>query len=209
MTNQQLFDQCGVTKVIAHEEVVGHYGRYMVDVQFKNGHIYTSNPREGVYPSEINTQADIITFVKWCIEQEAPAETNQQILTKAIQKAVDGGWMPYFASLDPSMRKDNIIIRYHEGATHINFDYEMRGHIVGVGGYNMEPLSIIFNHDFAKALWGEHTESTVDEDGNDLARDYAGAAHGSVVRTVREGWRHHLQRMVIAEDPIKYLGEHI
>jgi len=46
---------------------------------------------------------------------------------------------------------------------------------------------IIFNHDFAKALWG--TDLTNVE-------GYQQAA-----------WAHHLQEMVIADDSIKYLRE--
>jgi len=50
---------------------------------------------------------------------------------------------------------------------------------------------LIFDHDFAKALWGEDGE---------------GIMHGG---SGRIGWRHHLARMVVAEYPIKYLAENI
>jgi len=41
---------------------------------------------------------------------------NEQILEIAIQKAIDGGWLPYFAEFDKNMHKDNIVIRFSEGA---------------------------------------------------------------------------------------------
>lgn len=53
---------------------------------------------------------------------------------------------------------------------------------------------VIFNQSFAMALWGEVVLP--------MAADPR--------RSVRyERWKTHLQNMVIAPDPIKYLGEHI
>ena len=95
--------------------------------------------------------------------------TNQQILTKAIQKAIEGGWDAPFASIE----------------TFLNW------------GGKLEQF--IFNHDFAKALWGK---IRVDVDGV-----YIGTAPG--FKQYVEPWKIHLQQMVTAEDPIKYLGEHL
>jgi len=53
---------------------------------------------------------------------------------------------------------------------------------------------IIFSHDFAKALWGEEELQHVNQ---------------AFSKVVKDGWRRHLQQMVIAEDPIKYLGENL
>lgn len=83
--------------------------------------------------------------------------TNQEILHKAIEKAVAGGY-PYIYE-DPEHELD------------------------------------IFNHDFAKALWGtEEIATVIDDEGCDTA--------GYL-------WESHLQSMVIAPDPIAYLGEHL
>lgn len=51
---------------------------------------------------------------------------------------------------------------------------------------------LIFNHDFAKSLWipGDETLEGYTSEDNPL-------------------WQVHLQMMVIADDPIKYLGEHL
>lgn len=53
--------------------------------------------------------------------------------------------------------------------------------------------TLIFNHDFAKTLWH-------------------GTIHPNKSPTKNnpvELWQYHLQQMVIADDPIKYLGENI
>jgi hypothetical protein len=97
--------------------------------------------------------------------------TNQAILTKAIQKAIDGGWDVDLETVLVEMTKKWSLqgLRY-------------TGH-----------SGLLFSHDFAKALWGEDTY--IDE--------------GNVMAIDREGWQYHLQQMVIADDPIKYLGEHL
>lgn len=120
---------------------------------------------------------------------------NQQKLEAIIAKAIEGGWLPYFAAFDSNLRKDNIIIRYPEGVSSVNFDYQMKGHIIGVGGYDMEPYSIIFNHDLAKALWG-------DKFINPVMRDDKGS---QVIAFQQTAWRHHLRQAVTADDPIDYI----
>ena|SRR6266404_6607346 len=51
---------------------------------------------------------------------------------------------------------------------------------------------IIFSHDFAKALWPGQTEIP-----------------GITIEGDFPAWQYQLQQMVIADDPIKYLGENI
>lgn len=58
--------------------------------------------------------------------------------------------------------------------------------LMAIDGGVIEPL--IYSHSFAKAFWGEGEESYM---GVQLA--------GKAV------WQHHLQRMVLEEDPLKYL----
>lgn len=102
--------------------------------------------------------------------------TNQQILTKAIKKATNNGWKfrEGYVFLDdwktPAPLKS---VQFLETAT---------GEV-----WHIPYQGIIFNHDFAKALWGD-------------------AEHG---QSQLENWQEHLQQMVIAEDPISYLGSHL
>lgn len=114
--------------------------------------------------------------------------TNQEILEKAIQKAIDGGLTGYWAD------------RY-KSCKHLDeMEYLVNGNNIDDG----KPVeTLIFNHNFAKALWGEE-------------KDYArhmflfkdGTTWYEYDNTI-SSWQYHLQQMVIADDPIKYLGEHL
>lgn len=110
--------------------------------------------------------------------------TNQQILEKAIQKAIDGGWKSGCKLLEvwqPINTLDDIFVRLEDDS----------------GSYRQfNSQAIIFNHDFAEALWGEEPVyvKTGDKKG-----DYY----------VLPEWQYRLQQMVIADDPLKYLGEHL
>jgi len=54
---------------------------------------------------------------------------------------------------------------------------------------------IIFSHDFAKAFFGESTDTLIVQN-NCL----------NVKQVIdMNGWRYHLQQMVLEEDPVKYL----
>lgn len=103
--------------------------------------------------------------------------SNQEILTKAIQKAIDGGW-----DVDP---------------------LEAEGYMVIISefyGYRLAN-GFLLSHDFAKALWGEGARPVCLCDYEDWICDE--------VRHNTNAWQYHLQQMVIADDPIKYLGENI
>lgn len=97
--------------------------------------------------------------------------TNQEILEKAIMKAERNGW--------------NNKTRRHSGIDQVWM-------IDADDSPSMEEL--IFNHDFAKALWGE---------------DKKLFCIGDCTVFHEIAWKEHLRRMVIADDPIEYLGEHI
>lgn len=112
--------------------------------------------------------------------------SNQEILTKAIEKALVGGFeyrgFRHFKVYVPDLNW----IEFNHGpssATHSS----------------LEPFTLIFDHDFARALWGEGYKT--DEDGTPESPEL-----GWLIDHI---WQHHLQQMVIADDPIAYLGEHI
>jgi hypothetical protein len=110
--------------------------------------------------------------------------THQQILEKAIQKASDGGWKRDY--------KVKFSFTNSDGSRRIT----ARTTVDDWDTY----APIIFNHDFAKALWGEETTK----------RDTSGNYSPKGLTVVDNlGWQYHLQMMVIADDPIKYLGEHL
>jgi len=103
--------------------------------------------------------------------------TNTEILTKAIQKAVESGWMLQGV--------------YSAGSSKSATKYIVDG---------FEPKLFIFDHDFAKALWGDQ---------RDIDSPMSVGPRGVVSIHNLRPWQYHLQQMVIAEDPIKYLGEHL
>jgi len=137
--------------------------------------------------------------------------TNKEILEKAIKKAILGGWDEH----------DRCIYKVFGGTLEVKFENED-----SVGVYSM--LDIIFNHDFAKALWKPEYDyelicskcnATYNWWGRIETKKYGFppskfcGADGSGLKKVAgktyETYRRHLQQMVVADDPIKYLGENI
>ncbi len=112
--------------------------------------------------------------------------TNQEILTKAFEKAIADGW-------DEFDIKEFTLAEFVDGV--FNEPREWFG-----------IFEIVYSHNFAKALWGDKpvidrrvpTNPFADEDD-----------HSMDIVIIKDAWKHHLQQMVIAEDPIRYLGEHI
>lgn len=100
--------------------------------------------------------------------------SNREILAKAINKAAAGGWTnpPIGVEVSP----DTDIIK-------------------------LAPM-FIFNHNFAKALWGEKDLWLVGH------TDKYDTSYPAALPQP-DTWQYHLQQMVIADAPIKYLGENI
>lgn len=103
--------------------------------------------------------------------------SNQQILEKAITKAIDGGWTG--CNITHSTAE-----KWHVGS------YGLCIYWTTGGNSYYDTNVVIFDHGFAKALWGESTRF-----------------HGYTLNIPK--WQMHLQKMVIAADPIKYLGDHV
>jgi hypothetical protein len=55
---------------------------------------------------------------------------------------------------------------------------------------------ILYNQDFANALWGECTT-------------WVKSKHGTVDHIPLNGWQYHLQKMVITDNPLNYLAKHL
>lgn len=95
--------------------------------------------------------------------------TNQAILEKAIKKAIKNGWAKK----------------------------EAESMLYTIGKLPSAAKFIVFDQDFAKALWGEE----------DLDKYVRISGSNQLVETV--AWVHHLQQMMVAEDPIDYLGKNL
>lgn len=104
--------------------------------------------------------------------------SNQEILQKAISKAIDKGWGD------------------GRGWTWTKSEAGMK-----VAVEEMQSKKLYFNQDFAKALWGEPKQVNIGK------RDAGGMRAFGQPQTL--GWQDHLQNMVIADDAIEYLGEHL
>jgi hypothetical protein len=116
--------------------------------------------------------------------------SDKEILERAIQTAIDGGYRTW--EFDDKYTKVDEF-KYLLGTLYD--DPSENGNVQSVE-------ALIFNHDFAKALYGDLPkcwEATDDYLDNDDPED-----NGFIWN-----WQHHLQQMVIAEDKIKYLGEHL
>ena len=98
--------------------------------------------------------------------------SNKDILEQAITKAIAGGW---------AVGKEWLFL----------IEQTDRGVFMNNMAY-----TLIFNHDFAKGLWGE--------EGQTLTGLRCSAQDGVIPY-----WQYHLQQMVIADDPIQYLGENL
>jgi hypothetical protein len=101
----------------------------------------------------------------------------------AIQYALDHGWKP--------RKWDNADLN----ETIVAFDiwkYGMRKVMFfneDATQFQIPIYEILFNHDFAKCLWG--TKTVLSRDNN---------------YTMIETWQYHLQKMAIAENPLDYIN---
>jgi hypothetical protein len=105
--------------------------------------------------------------------------TNKEILQKAIDKAIKGGYVP-----------DDVMVEGRENFSVYSFLFmESKSY-----------YSYIFSHDFAKAFWGTD---------RGFCPVCGIVLHHQVICSIQSfnkmGWQHHLQQMVLEEDPIKYL----
>lgn len=63
-----------------------------------------------------------------------------------------------------------------------------------------QPDSIIFDHDFAKAFWGKEL----------ILEEYPlSDGSGEYLKIWMPAWQAHLRKMVLEEDPIKYLEKFV
>lgn len=145
--------------------------------------------------------------------------TNTEILTKAIQKAIDGGWRPLYGGdrhwdgfkhieIVTNADKQPLAARFHQVE-----DFEAYGKPV----ITLTLYEVFYRHDFARALFGEGYEPAdkLFDDKDEYRIGAEGHRHYMTIHdqklwdSRRSGWEYHLQQMVIAEDPIKYLGANL
>lgn len=132
---------------------------------------------------------------------------KQAILEKALLKANKNGWKPLatipWHNVQITQWQGNgmvgIALLYEHGDSSVQWLRELEG--------------IIFNHDFARALWG--TDDIIQP--CIYCKTPMGFQHLNPCplaaltqsRPLPAVWKYHLQQMVIADDPIKYLADNI
>lgn len=120
------------------------------------------------------------------------------ILGKAIQKAIDGGWQKD----DEYGIREVISVEYFPKSKSLNI-HCMGGKSGTIPSIKCTQLvNVIFSHDFAKALWPPYTYE-------EMLSERARFTLIDSLAKVQDRWVGHLKEMVVAEDPIRYLGEHI
>jgi hypothetical protein len=110
--------------------------------------------------------------------------SDQEVLTRLFERVIKDGWR---FPLGPDFLPINII-ESTRGMT-----YSLWNHGDYEAWEEVAVEAIIYNHDFAKALWGDEYKWW----------RTSFAEESSYV----EAWQHHLSEMVIADDLIQYLRE--
>jgi len=136
-------------------------------------------------------------------KEEMPRETtSEQILKKAIEKAVENGWKLKDNVGDYRNLKDfDILIDYSCPVKFICFENKT----TRIDRYLER---IIFSHDFAKAFWDkEHWLLTTDGGKTWKKYYYKPPALKCIGRSIKHigGWKYQLQQLVLEKEPIKYL----
>lgn len=128
------------------------------------------------------------------VSKEVLDRQSANVLARAIQKALDNGWRP-LRSIEGANLEVVRWVGQHLEVVWTRDDY-------------VEPLrwvreleGIIYNHDFARALWGEF--EAIPE-----IVQFASTTPNKL-SNINKGWRFHLRDMVIAEDPLAYLRDNL
>ena len=108
--------------------------------------------------------------------------THEEIIKKAQEKAIANGYKGYTM---PTATAD------HEQ------DVAKAALLTKLMQRDFAPI-MIFSHDFAKAIWGSELLFS-----NPNGKGYVGAKG----MCLGVAWYYHLQKMVIEQDPIKYLEQ--
>lgn len=135
-------------------------------------------------------------------------DPNREILTDAVEKAIKFGWnvfgymsqgkLPWYIVSAGQMPTPQVVENWVP-------DNALMVCAIGSNIYCFKE-QVIYSHDFARALWGERLRDA--RTGNKLVEkklpEGVVEAHFAI-----PAWQYHLQQMVVAEDPIKYLGGNI
>lgn len=106
---------------------------------------------------------------------------KQNKLKAVIERAIENGWDMF------GFRERDEVVWSFSHPTLIIQTADEDGNSKTIENYRWQ--EVLFNHDFAKAYWGELGTS-------DLPQSYL-------------AWKHHLQQAVLADDVIDYYYKHL
>lgn len=117
--------------------------------------------------------------------------TSREVLEAAIDIATRNGWQ-----LHESVPQHMVAIRtMTDHRIYWELILDSAGKTQGISESSV--YGLIFSHDFVRALWPGKIE--VYRSSDDVSDFYDKVA----------AWQYYLQQMVIADDPVKYMGENI
>lgn len=137
--------------------------------------------------------------------------TNEQILKKAIKKAVRNGWDPDEYGHKGSVKWELKVLNEYWIEDHVTTNPpQIPGTFTNI--YKFNTFHYIFSHNFAKAFWGEEEKciwSKVDGRIYKYQCMKCGNMKDKKIKIRCENstndYQFYLQQMVLEKDPIKYL----
>lgn len=131
--------------------------------------------------------------------------TNEQILHKAVDKALANGWEPF-----KSVKMEELYCTFEGKTLMCNFKPKNGATAKGICTKNIG-RDVLLGHDFAEAFWGEGEKVTDQDTLNEVYQFESDRFKGlqNFLISSLPAWQYHLQQMVLEEDPIKYLEKFI
>ena len=123
--------------------------------------------------------------------------SNAEILEKALEKAIDGGWNQQLVYIHGNVKDKWLEFKKKVDICNTQL-------ILGCDQYaSIE--EVIFNHNFAKALWGDSWK----EDCKTCGFTHYMYDKDQYDDEQADPYIYHLQQMVISDDPLHYLADNI
>lgn len=132
--------------------------------------------------------------------------TDVEVMDKAIRKSLEQGYEDWWDT--PFTIKDIGAAGFLEVEVPDDPD------LLGWGFHQVHINEVIFDHDFAKALWGEdlitiNQGCAIEDTDHVPLSDYWRLHFMNSWNYDMPQWAFHLTKMVIADDPIQYLRDNL
>ena len=128
--------------------------------------------------------------------------TQAEKLEALVQKAIQNEWMAWGIYPTLHIVHDNLDVELRYDDYEQSFQFE-----------TYPAQAVIFDHEFAKALWGDGYELQPEEFDfpgeyevrSDGTREYMTVHDQHVWDSKSSGWQYHLQQAVISDNPVEYV----